>query len=141
MESIDTQAGFDVACLLLRCHLLERGLAGSAGLTVDEFHCLSQIYAIHPASVKQLCELTGFHPTRASRVLNGLEGKGYLIRSLGATDRRKELLTLTPAGIGAARSLLQSCALSGHGLIARASEGPEDAGDCQTPSTHERRYV
>jgi DNA-binding MarR family transcriptional regulator len=120
MEPLETQVGFDVVRLLLRCHRLEKGLASSAGLTVDEFHCLSQIYLHAPRCVKDLCGLTGFHPTRVSRLLNSLEAKGYLTRSLGSQDHRKELLTLTRAGIGAARSLVLSCAVSGRSLV----EGP-----------------
>jgi DNA-binding MarR family transcriptional regulator len=120
MESLDAVAGCDVARLLLRCHKLEKGLAASAGLSVDEFHCLSQIYVLAPRCVKDLCELTGFHATRASRLLNSLEGKGYLVRSMGAKDRRTEKLTLTESGAGVARSLLKSCALSGRDLVQAA---------------------
>jgi DNA-binding MarR family transcriptional regulator len=125
MESVDRDAGLDVVCLLLQCHRLEKGLANSAGLSVDEFHCLSQLYVHAPCCVKDLCEKTGIHPTRASRLLNTLEGKGYLTRTLGVEDKRKELLTLTPTGIGVARSLLQSCALSKGSLAGslRESEG------------------
>jgi DNA-binding MarR family transcriptional regulator len=112
MESVDTDAGLDVVRLLLQCHRLEKGLANSAGLSVDEFHCLSQLYLHAPCCVKILCEKTGIHPTRASRLLNALEGKGYLTRTLGVEDKRKELLTLTSSGMSVARGLLQSCALS-----------------------------
>jgi len=123
MESIDTQAGFDVVRLLLRCHQLEKGLAASAGLSVDEFHCLSQLYIHAPCCVKTLCEFTGFQPSRVSRLLNALERRGYLTRSLGVEDKRKESLALTQAGMGAARNLLQSCAHS-----ARMLEGSLHAG-------------
>jgi DNA-binding MarR family transcriptional regulator len=116
MESLESHEGFDVVRLLLSCHKLEKGLAASAGLSVDEFHCLSQLYAFAPCCVKTLCGLTGIHPTRASRLLNGLERKGYLSRSLGVEDKRKESLTLTDAGLHVARRLLDSCALSRHSL-------------------------
>jgi DNA-binding MarR family transcriptional regulator len=116
MESVDSYVGFDVVRLLLQCHKLEKSLSASAGLSVDEFHCLSQLYVYAPCCVKTLCELAGIHATRASRILNALERKGYLIRTLGIEDKRKETLTLTEAGGGIARSLLQSCALSRRSL-------------------------
>ena len=112
MGSSESTLGVDVALLLLRCHQLEKELAGSAGLSVDEFHCLSQLYLHAPCCVKTLCELLEVHPTRASRLLNDLESKGYLTRTLGFADKRKELLTLTPAGVSAARDLVQATAFS-----------------------------
>ncbi len=112
MESFPSPAGVDIALLLLRCHQLEKGLAASAGLSVDEFHCLSQLYIHAPCCVKTLCELLDIHPTRASRLLNDLEKRGYLTRSLGFADKRKELLALTPTGVSAARELMESSALS-----------------------------
>lgn len=125
MQPLDSQTGYDVVRLILRCHQLEKGLAASAGLSVDEFHCLNQLYIHAPCCVKTLCELTGIHPPRASRLLNTLEQKGYLTRSLGVQDRRKELLTLTERGMGAARSLLQSCAFSGRSLLESILAGNE----------------
>jgi len=112
MEPFQHQAGVDFALLLLRCHQVEKGLAASAGLSVDEFHCLSQLYVHAPCCVKKLCELLEIHPTRASRLLNDLEERGYLTRSLDFSDKRKELLTLTSTGMAAARELLQSSALA-----------------------------
>jgi len=112
----DTQAGFNVVGLLLRCHRLQKELAASAGLSVEEFHCLNQLYIHAPCCVKNLCEFTGIHPTRASKLLNVLETKGYVLRASNSEDRRKESLTLTQAGIGVARSLVESCALSAQTL-------------------------
>ncbi len=116
MDAVDAMAGVEVARLLLQCHRLEKGLASSAGLSVDEFHCLSQLFVHAPCCVKALCELTGIHPTRASRLLSALERKGYLLRSLGVEDKRKESLTLTEAGVGLARHLLESCAYARRNL-------------------------
>lgn len=116
MEPSQSGARADVAVLLLRFHQLEKGLAASAGLSVDEFHCLGQLYTHAPCCVKVLCEALGIHPTRASRLINDLEKRGYLTRSLGFPDKRKELLTLTPEGTAAARSVLESSTLSMHNL-------------------------
>jgi DNA-binding MarR family transcriptional regulator len=112
----DAQAGLTVVGLLLRCHRLQKELAASADLSIDEFHCLTQLYIHAPCCVKNLCEFTGIQPTRASKLLNVLEAKGYVSRALSVEDRRKESLTLTQAGTAVARSLLESCALSGQPL-------------------------
>ncbi len=117
MASPDSQAGLDAAGLLLRCHKMEKSLAAFAGLSVDEFHCLIQLRLHAPCCVKTLCELTGIHATRASKLLSALEKRGYLVRSLGVEDKRKESLTLTNAGAGVARSLLESCALAGRDIL------------------------
>jgi DNA-binding MarR family transcriptional regulator len=133
MHSVETEPGVDVVRLLLRCHRLQKDLAFSAGLSVDEFHCLSQLYIHAPCFVKTLCEYTGFPPTRASRLLNALERRGFLHRQMGVEDRRTELLTLTQEGIGAARCLLQKCVLSAwrmEGLLpaGEPSTSAEDSG-------------
>ncbi|HCV42674.1 MAG TPA: hypothetical protein DGH68_04255 [Bacteroidetes bacterium] len=111
MDPSQPQVGTEVADLLLRCHQIVKELAASADLSVDDFHCLSQLYMHAPCCVKELCEFLGVHPTRASRLLNDLEKRGYVARALGFPDKRREHLTLTPEGMDAARRLLQSSTL------------------------------
>lgn len=113
--------GSDLSRLLLTCHNLERRLAASAGLTVDEFHSLSQLSIHAPCCVKRLCELTGIRQTQISRLLGSLERRGLLLRSMARDDKRKELLTLTSAGSDLARNLLRACALSAPQLAAAVS--------------------
>ncbi|MBI5474291.1 MAG: MarR family transcriptional regulator [Ignavibacteriae bacterium] len=118
MEDNSAQTGAGIADLLLKCHQLERELAGSADLSVDEFHCLSQLYLRAPSSAKELCDLLGVHPSRASKLLNDLEKRGYVARALGLSDKRRERITLTSEGVVAARSLLQSSAISARHMAA-----------------------
>ena len=40
----------------------------------------------------------GISSARIAAALNGLEGKGYIVRSIDVTDRRKILIQLTDAG-------------------------------------------
>ena len=112
MESRQLEHGTDVEPLLLKCHKLEKEIAASAGLSVDEFHCISQLYLHEPCCVKTLRELLGLEPTRISRLLRNLEARGYLTRSLETADKRKERLALTEDGTAVARRLLQSSDLS-----------------------------
>ena len=122
MQSFQPQPGLDLLRILLRCHQLEKAIASSARLSVDELYCMSQLYVNAPCCVKTLCELVGIPPTRASRLLHDLEGRGYLTRSLGFPDKRKELLTLTPEGIHVAKNLLESCELSFRDLAGSPSK-------------------
>lgn len=119
MESCQSQGGTEVVDLLLKCHQIEKELAASAGLSVDEFHCLSQLFMHAPCCVKELCEFLGVHPTRASRLLNDLEKRGYVARALGFPDKRREHLTLTSEGMAAAQSLLHSSTLEVSHLAAK----------------------
>lgn len=113
----ESDPGIGIARLLLKCHQLEKELATSAGFSVEEFHCLVQLYLHAPCCVKTLLEWLGVHPTRASRLLRNLEQRGYLTRSLGFDDKRKELVNLTAEGLSAARSLLESSALTRQRLV------------------------
>lgn len=122
MVSQDSRPGLDVLRLLQKCHLLQKAIASAAGLSVDEFHSLCQLYVHAPCCVKTLCEQMRIYPSRASRLINALEQKGYLTRSLGVDDRRKELLSLTPGGMSEAEKLLHSCACSVHELAESLSE-------------------
>ena len=115
--------GIDIARLLLKCHRLEKELAASVGISVEEFHCLVQLYLHAPCCVKTLLEWLGVHPTRASKLLHNLEQKGSLTRSLGFADKRKELVNLTPEGLRKARTLLESSALSKQQLVGLFPEG------------------
>jgi DNA-binding MarR family transcriptional regulator len=104
--------GTSMELLLLKCHKLEKEVARSSGFTVDEFHCIIQLYLHAPCCVKALCELLEVHPSRASRLIKDLEKRRYLTRSLGYSDKRKELLVLTAEGVRVAENLLQSSTLS-----------------------------
>jgi DNA-binding MarR family transcriptional regulator len=117
IESSGSEPGGEVVRLLLRCHQLEKELAASAGLSVDEFHCLIQLYFHAPCCVKTLRERLGVSPTRASRLLHSLELRGHLTRSLALDDKRREQLALTATGVAVAQSLLQSSASSSSQLV------------------------
>jgi DNA-binding MarR family transcriptional regulator len=88
-----------LADLLRKCHLLERHLAGAAGIPLEELYCLCALQIDSPPSVKALSRALGVHITRASKILHSLELKGYIAREWSAEDRRRELISLTPAGV------------------------------------------
>lgn len=120
--SSEPEPGAEVVRLLLRCHQIEKELAASAGLSVDEFYCLTQLYFRAPCCVRTLREVLGVSPTRVSRLLHDLELRGYLTRSLAIDDKRREQLALTSKGLATARGLLQSSAFSSRRLFAAPPE-------------------
>jgi DNA-binding MarR family transcriptional regulator len=84
--------------LLLKCHVMEKQLAGFAGLSVDECYSLCVLHFHKPDCVKILSALLGVRGTRTSKLLQILERKGLIMRAPSAADRRKEEVTLTPGG-------------------------------------------
>jgi DNA-binding MarR family transcriptional regulator len=84
---------------LRKCHHLERRLASASGIPLDELYCLALLHRHSPPSVKALSRLLGVHITRTSKLLNALEARGYILRTLDPGDRRRELITLSPAGL------------------------------------------
>lgn len=112
MSEDQLDPGIETTCFLLHCHRLDKELAASAGLSIDEFHCLGQLYIHVPCCVRTLREALGIDPTRVSKLLHSLEARAYLTRTLDFDDKRKEMIRLTPEGEATARELLQSAALS-----------------------------
>jgi len=62
MAYLQPERGVVLEELLLKCHQLEKELAAAAELSVDEFHCLTQLYAHTPCCVKKLSEVLGTKP-------------------------------------------------------------------------------
>ena len=106
MEPTESKFGFELLRLARRCHGIDKYVSSSAGLTVDEMHCLSALYSERPSSVTRLSELANVSPTRASKILRGLEQRGFVSRTLDPTDHRKEHVILTDAGTKAVQRIL-----------------------------------
>jgi DNA-binding MarR family transcriptional regulator len=98
MEATNAGIASGLLRLTLLCHSIDKHLAATAGVTVDEMHCLSQLHQEQPACVKRLSELLNASPTRTSKILKHLERRGFVTRTLHPEDRRKELVTLTDGG-------------------------------------------
>ena len=99
--------------ILLRCHEIDRRLADSSNLAVNEVHCLGVILLAKPACVKILSDLLGVSSTRTSKILLALERNGYLARLHDSVDHRKEQVVLTEAGRDVAGRILSMCRLYG----------------------------
>jgi DNA-binding MarR family transcriptional regulator len=116
--------GAELLALTLLCRKIDRQLASSTSLPVDEFHCLTMLYLERPACVKKLNELLGLSATRTSKILRTLERRGYVVRSLHLQDRRMEQVTLTEEGQRAAENVLSASGETVRQLVvSHADEG------------------
>jgi DNA-binding MarR family transcriptional regulator len=80
-------------------------------------HCLLALFSEHPPSVKRLSELINVSATRASKILRGLEQRGFVTRTMHAADHRREQVMLTEAGTKAAQGILSMFAEVGSELL------------------------
>jgi DNA-binding MarR family transcriptional regulator len=110
-------SGVYVTELLIRCHRFDKRVALSVGLSVEETHCLSQLYLHNPFCVRKLAELLGVSSTRISRILLALEKKGLIARRASPIDRRVELVTLTGKGKSVVTKLLAVSEESGREIF------------------------
>lgn len=104
----------DLARLVLRLsrHLyrtFDEALGPAFGLSTKDYLVLRAVQGgqLHPGGVASQLNMP---PASVSRVLERLEGKGYLERSVDPTDHRRFRLTVTPDGaeaVDAIRELMR----------------------------------
>lgn len=68
------------------------------GMLRMEWRVLFHLGQFGDMTAKDICAKAQMHKTKASRAVAALELKRFLVRSQVATDRRRELLSLTPLG-------------------------------------------
>jgi DNA-binding MarR family transcriptional regulator len=117
--------GSEVLDFFLCCAHSERRIAAALGLSLEELHCLGQLFAHEPCCVKALNELLDASGSRTSRLLGGLEDRGLLVRSLDAADHRREHVTLTDFGCAAMERATALYLDTWNDLVARGSFGRE----------------
>ena len=94
------------------CQRQERETCHKLGLTSSQLAFLLAMPERAEFNVHQVAEVMGLSPSRASRVADSLVRHGLLYRRTADSDRRTQLLELTPAGRNkwqAARKLLVEC--------------------------------
>lgn len=91
--------------LLANCQEKEERLAAQFGISVAEFRTVRLFRNEATLSVKTLVERVGLSGSRLSRILESLERKGFLTRSISLHDRRSIDVALTSKGCALARSL------------------------------------
>lgn len=118
VELLESKSGVEFIRLTRRCRVIDKHVSSSAGLTVDEMHCLSVLFSEHPASVKKLSELINVSSTRVSKILRDLEERGLVSRTLDSADHRKEHVVLTDSGAQVVEKILLKYTEIGSKLLA-----------------------
>ncbi|MDB5749741.1 MAG: transcriptional regulator [Ramlibacter sp.] len=72
--------------------------SGATGVTPVQFAVLQALAAQGGIDQRSLARAVSFDTSTIGGVIDRLESRGFLTRSLSATDRRVRLLDLTPAG-------------------------------------------
>jgi|GEM_PF-873864 len=123
---IPPKFGSELLHLTRRCRGIDRYIAASIELSVDEVHCLGALFFDRPNSVKDLSELISVGSTRASKILKDLELRGYVTRVMDSADRRKEHVFLTEAGERTVRHIASLYAEYGTEVVAHWCSGLSD---------------
>jgi DNA-binding MarR family transcriptional regulator len=85
-------------------HVLSTRLA-ALGLTPAEINALANIPAGAPLKVSELAAAIGSRPSTATSILDRLEQRGHVERTPHPTDRRAVVVSLSPSGRRAARTI------------------------------------
>lgn len=112
---MNTRASFDIKDFLP--YLLNQAADASSmefqgyykaryGMLRTEWRVLFHLGRYGQLTAKQICERANMHKTKISRAVAALEAKRYLTRMQASDDRRREHLSLTPAGKGVFQDLL-----------------------------------
>lgn len=91
--------------LLWNCQEKEERLAQQFGISVPEFRTLRVFRSDPQLHVKELIERVNLSGSRLSRILESLEEKGFLTRSIDPDDRRGIVVTLTKKGSTMSKNL------------------------------------
>jgi DNA-binding MarR family transcriptional regulator len=103
--------------LTLVTQKIARCLANDAGLSVNAFHCMMQLYLEKPCCVRELTEILGIGSTSTSKLLRSLDKNGRITRSLDQNDRRVERVALTEQGAEVIQRILQAADVAALTLI------------------------
>jgi DNA-binding MarR family transcriptional regulator len=76
----------------------EREFAETNGITINEGMILCCMKDGKSRSANELYDFVGLSGSRVSRVINAVEQKGYIVREMGATDKRQMIFSLTGSG-------------------------------------------
>jgi DNA-binding MarR family transcriptional regulator len=84
--------------LLARCQAKENWLAEQRGLFQAEFKCLRLFGCDKSLNCKEIANRMNLSQGRITRIIDGLEKKGYMKREIDPTDRRNMRVTLSRRG-------------------------------------------
>jgi DNA-binding MarR family transcriptional regulator len=80
------------------CQRRELEIVRAFGLSPGEYRCLAMFLGEPEHSIRELAEGLGVGPSRLSRILDKLEDRGLIVRTLSRKDRRNVRVTLSVGG-------------------------------------------
>ena len=89
------------------------------GMLRTEWRVLAHLGRYGGMTARDICLRADLHKTKVSRAVKALETRRFLTRRTVETDRRQEVLALTPAGVGAYRQLAAEARAYDAALAAR----------------------
>jgi DNA-binding MarR family transcriptional regulator len=95
---LEDQIGFVLRCAHQRATEVFNGVMGRFGVTPTQFAALTKIDDLGAVSQNHLGRLTAMDPATISGVVGRLAGRGFVRQSADASDARRAVLELTPAG-------------------------------------------
>ena len=95
------------------------------GMTRTQWRVLANLGKFGAMTARDICAISHVEKTKVSRAVTALEDGGLLTRTRSETDRRAEILSLTPVGLAAFAELGQLALSYDDGLRARL--GPAEA--------------
>ena len=86
-----------------KCLMEEAAIGREVGLSPSEIHCIESVLPGERLNGNTLSDRMGLSPSRGSRIIDHLIGKGLLRRMEDPDDRRTNVITVTEKGAGVRR--------------------------------------
>ena len=93
------------------------------GMLRTEWRVLAHLGRFGEMTARDICMRAALHKTKVSRAVKALEARRFLVRRTVETDRRLEVLSLTPAGQAAFRNLADAARAYDAALAASLPSG------------------
>lgn len=93
------------------------------GMTRTQWRVMANLGKFGAMTARDICARSHIEKTKASRAIAALEAAGHLTRTRSESDRRAEILALTPAGLAAFHDLGQRAIDYDRHLRAALGEG------------------
>lgn len=112
-----------LSLLKQRCAEMEQEICGSVGLSRPEYACISCVPLEGSVRAGELSRCMGLSPSRSTRIVDALVGRGLLGRAGHDGDRRVSALRLTRRGRSVRRRVDAAMQECGAQLLAGLSAG------------------
>ncbi|GIM93358.1 MarR family winged helix-turn-helix transcriptional regulator [Paractinoplanes toevensis] len=98
----------------------------AAGARGYHYRVLTSLDVDGPTTQANLGRRTGIYPSDIVATINELQANGYVMRSLDKTDKRRNLVSITPAGRKRAKELTKTVATIQDALLEPLDETERD---------------